>query len=149
MVDSDTLTAWRQREVQALGAAISNRSWHALETAYNTLRDKMDTIIHQPQPAAAATPPSPTNTEVDALAAKLADADGLDWSEDCGFEQGRDDCNSSTCVAAFYEDHDPDMARGQYRRYARIALRALGITVPVDQSQPSLFDGVTHDGVPG
>ena len=34
---------WRRGEVQAIGAAISNRSWHAVEQAYNALRDKMDT----------------------------------------------------------------------------------------------------------
>ncbi|WP_433910406.1 hypothetical protein [Sphingomonas yabuuchiae] len=33
---------WRRREVQAIGAAISTRSWHAVEQAYNSLRDKMD-----------------------------------------------------------------------------------------------------------
>ena len=33
---------WRRREVQAIGAAISTRNWHSLETAYNQLRDKMD-----------------------------------------------------------------------------------------------------------
>lgn len=34
---------WRRGEVQAIGAAISTRSWHAVEQAYNALRDKMDT----------------------------------------------------------------------------------------------------------
>jgi hypothetical protein len=33
---------WRKREVQAIGAAISNRSWPGVELAYNVLRDKMD-----------------------------------------------------------------------------------------------------------
>lgn len=33
---------WRRGEVQAIGAAISTRSWHAAEQAYNGLRDKMD-----------------------------------------------------------------------------------------------------------
>jgi len=33
---------WRRGEVQAIGAAISTRSWHAVEQAYNALRDKMD-----------------------------------------------------------------------------------------------------------
>ena len=32
----------RRREVQAIGAAISLRNWHALEQAYNRLRDKLD-----------------------------------------------------------------------------------------------------------
>lgn len=52
---------WRKREVQAIGAAISNRSWHAVEQAYNSLRDKMDRAgcwwapdtrtTHEPRPA--------------------------------------------------------------------------------------------------
>lgn len=32
----------RRREVQALGAALSCRNWHMMETAYNSLRDKLD-----------------------------------------------------------------------------------------------------------
>lgn len=32
----------RRREVQAIGAAISTRDWHAVEQAYNSLRDKLD-----------------------------------------------------------------------------------------------------------
>lgn len=59
---------------------------------------------------------------VDDLAAKMAAADGLDWDEVCGSEA--DDggvCDSSTCVAALWEEHDPDVAREHYRRYARLA----------------------------
>lgn len=47
----------RRREVQAIGAAISTRNWHSLETAYNSLRDKLDRAGHtvsasaQPAPA--------------------------------------------------------------------------------------------------
>jgi len=36
------LTALRRREVQMMGAAISTRSWHDMENAYNQLRDKID-----------------------------------------------------------------------------------------------------------
>jgi hypothetical protein len=42
-------TVWlnetRQREVQALGAAISRRNWHDAEQAYNQLRDKIDFML--------------------------------------------------------------------------------------------------------
>lgn len=65
---------------------------------------------------------------VDQIAARMAEADGLDWNEACGFDTEAADCNSSTCVAAHYEDHDADCARGQYRKYARAAL---GIVQPV------------------
>ena len=45
---------WRRKEVQAIGAAISNRDWHAVEAAYNALRDKMDAagLWHTPATSA-------------------------------------------------------------------------------------------------
>ncbi len=49
------LESARQLEVQAIGAAISNKSWHAVETAYNSLRDRMDRVLHQPRTLAAST----------------------------------------------------------------------------------------------
>lgn len=39
---AEVLQGWRQREVQMMGAAISRRDWHEMESAYNQLRDKMD-----------------------------------------------------------------------------------------------------------
>ena len=36
------LESLRRREVQMMGAAISTRSWHDIESAYNQLRDKID-----------------------------------------------------------------------------------------------------------
>jgi hypothetical protein len=39
------LEALRRREVQMMGAAISTRSWHDMENAYNQLRDKIDTEL--------------------------------------------------------------------------------------------------------
>jgi hypothetical protein len=42
LVPKEEITDWRRREVQAIGAAISTRNWHTLETSYNSLRDKMD-----------------------------------------------------------------------------------------------------------
>lgn len=35
----------RQRSVQAIGAGLSRRDWHATEVAYNALRDQMDVLI--------------------------------------------------------------------------------------------------------
>lgn len=66
--------------------------------------------------------PSPGG--VDEVAARMAAADGLDWHEQCAHEasEGANCCDSGTCVAAHYEDHDPAVARRQYRRYARVAL---------------------------
>lgn len=64
----------------------------------------------------------------DQLAAALAKADGLNWHETCAYEADPDcdGCDSSTCIAAFYEDHDPDVARGSYRRYADVAIAMIG-----------------------
>ena len=42
LAPKEEITDWRRREVQAIGAAISTRNWHTLETSYNSLRDKMD-----------------------------------------------------------------------------------------------------------
>lgn len=41
------LQAIRQRSVQAIGAGLSRRDWHATETAYNELRDRMDDLIRR------------------------------------------------------------------------------------------------------
>ena len=40
-----TLQAIRQRSVQAIGAGLSTRNWHATETAYNELRDAVDRLL--------------------------------------------------------------------------------------------------------
>ncbi|APR52002.1 hypothetical protein CA223_06750 [Sphingomonas koreensis] len=65
----------------------------------------------------------------DRLAAALAKGDGLDWDETCAYEadpECRQGCGSSTCIAAHYEDHDPDVARASYRRYAETAIQMIG-----------------------
>jgi hypothetical protein len=43
--DNPAMEALRQREVQMLGAALSRRNWHDVETAYNQLRDKIDAML--------------------------------------------------------------------------------------------------------
>ncbi len=48
---TEALVAWRRREIQMIGAAISTRDWHGVETAYNQLRDKIDTALATPSPA--------------------------------------------------------------------------------------------------
>ena len=39
------LEALRQRDVQAVGAALSRRNWQETEMAYNHLRDKIDRTL--------------------------------------------------------------------------------------------------------
>lgn len=46
----------RTREVQMMGAAISTRNWHNMETAYNAGRDRLDGLLATLHRAAAASP---------------------------------------------------------------------------------------------
>lgn len=43
----DVLAGIRGRSIQAIGAGISRRDWHATETAYNELRDRVDDLIRR------------------------------------------------------------------------------------------------------
>jgi hypothetical protein len=56
------------------------------------------------------------------LARVMAKADGLDWREACGYESGQDDCDSGSCIAAHFEDHDAEWARTVYLRRADAVL---------------------------
>lgn len=82
------------------------------------------------------------------VAAAMAKSDGLDWSEECGYETDADDCNSGTCLGAQNEDHDADMARAAYRRYARAAIGAATAlsTTPPTADKPADYE-ITDDGV--
>lgn len=70
---------------------------------------------------------------VEAVAKALARADGLIFDEVCGYETDVQECDSSTCVAAQYEDHDPDWARTIYLRHAQAAIAAMPTPAPSDQ----------------
>lgn len=77
-----------------------------------------------------------TNDElVERVAREIAKSDGLDFDEVCGNETDEEYCDSSTCVGANFEDHDPDWARDVYRRHAQAALRALA-----DQREAEVAD---------
>lgn len=65
------------------------------------------------------------DSAVEAVARAIAKADGLDFNEICGHETDADYCNSGTCIAAYYEDHDADVAREGYMRHARAAIAAM------------------------
>lgn len=41
----DVLEILRRREIQMMGAAISTRSWHDMEAAYNAGRDRLDALL--------------------------------------------------------------------------------------------------------
>ena len=62
---------------------------------------------------------------VERVARALADADGLNFDEVCGYETDADECDSSTCVATHWEDHDPEQARRWYFHLSRAALTTM------------------------
>jgi hypothetical protein len=93
-------------------------------------------------------PVTTQSNHIDNAAAAIAKTDGLDWSEQCAFEKGEHHCDSSTCVAAHFEDHDPDMARDMYRRYARAAFSAAVAASPTPPTTDDPADyEITDDGV--
>ena len=64
---------------------------------------------------------------VELMARAIAQSDGLDFDEVCGVDADPDngECDSGTCVAAHFEEHDASYARSIYRSQAQAALRAL------------------------
>ncbi len=70
---------------------------------------------------------------IEAMCRAHAKADGLDWDEVCGLEADPlGECDTGTCIATCYEDHDAGYARAVYRQQATAAYAALRETlVPV------------------
>ena len=64
---------------------------------------------------------------VEVMARALAKDFGLDFDEVCGVDADPDEgyCDSSTCVASGYEEHDAAYARRVFRSQATAALSAL------------------------
>lgn len=58
------------------------------------------------------------------VAVALATADGLDFNEVCGVDANPDEgyCESGTCVAACWEEHDAEQARRWWRHLARAVI---------------------------
>lgn len=83
-------------------------------------------VPYENEPDAAALPASDEQS-VEAVARAIAKGDGLDFDEVCGIDAdpGVGECDSGTCIAAEYEDHDVDWAREIYLRRARAALAVL------------------------
>lgn len=78
---------------------------------------------------------------IEAMCRAHAKADGLDWDEVCGLEADPlGECDSGTCIAACYEDHDAGYARAVCRQQATAAYAALRETlVPVGWQRRWLF----------
>jgi len=64
--------------------------------------------------------PQPSPDLVERVCRALAKADGCDFDEVCGVDADPDEgyCDSGTCVASGWEDHDADMVRRYYRSRA-------------------------------
>jgi hypothetical protein len=70
-----------------------------------------------------------SNSElIERVARALAQSHGLDFDEVCGVDADPDNgyCDSGTCIASGYEDHDAAYARSCYLADARAAIAAMG-----------------------
>ena len=65
--------------------------------------------------------------QIEQVARALAKADGLDFDEVCGVDADPDNgyCDSGTCVAAHWEEHDAEQARRWYIHLAKAAIAAM------------------------
>ena len=122
---------------------------------YYTMRGKCDYcgatgLIYKPTgnapPVSVLRQMQAAEDQVERVAKAIAKADGLDFDEVCGVEADPEEgyCDSGTCVAALYEDHDPDHARGVYMRQARAALAAMDREPGVYQSAADCPLGDAH-----
>ena len=70
-----------------------------------------------------------TDELIEQVARALAESHGLDFDEVCGVDADPDngECDSGTCIAACYEEHDAAYARAMYRADARAALAAINL----------------------
>lgn len=72
-----------------------------------------------------------TDDLIERTATALAKSHGLDFDEVCGVDTSPDDgyCDSGTCIASGYEDHDAAYARACYRSDARAAIAIIAPAV--------------------
>lgn len=64
---------------------------------------------------------------IERIARALAEADGLDFDEVCGVDAEPDEgyCDSGTCIATHWEEHDAEQARRWYNHLATAAYAEL------------------------
>ena len=72
-----------------------------------------------------------TDGLIERTATALAKSHGLDFDEVCGIDANPDYgyCDSGTCIASGYEDHDAAYARACYRSDARAAIAIIAPAV--------------------
>ena len=77
----------------------------------------------------------------------LAASDGLNYDEVCGVDADPDNgyCDSGTCVAAFYEDHDADHARVMYDKHAVALYPLVQQAIAAERGEPVAVPHVVYD----
>ncbi|NOW44079.1 hypothetical protein FHW96_000206 [Novosphingobium sp. SG751A] len=107
---------------------VSQESWDNLSKAVETLeglipQEEQPCIIGVAARLIAGSAPYPAHADlVERIARDQAKADQLNWDEPCLQDADNDIyCESSTCMAAFYEDHDADAVRQHYLSRAKTA----------------------------
>lgn len=92
--------------------------------------------------------PAPADL-VEAICRAEAKADGLDWDEVCGCETDAEECDSSTCIAAWDEDHNADLCRSHYRHRAQAAIAAMQAYMASDGVDRTKVEVPTPDNMDG
>ncbi len=89
-------------------------------------------------------------TDVEKVARALASADGLDWDEVCGVDDPATEgfCESGTCIAAHWEDHDQEQARRWYLHLAQAALSAIDPVALVQAGIDAAYDAANGTHTP-
>lgn len=64
---------------------------------------------------------------IEKVARAICASDGNDFDEVCGVDANPDEgyCDSGTCVASCWEEHDAEQARRWYRHLAQAAIAAM------------------------
>lgn len=123
--DDDVDTAWNTRAIPPIGAVYDVE---AIAAGHAVLEGRGDGTYAEAEAAIRlliAVASHRTAGDVQKAVRAMATADGLDFDEVCGFDTDAEECNSGTCVAAGYEDHDPAWAREVYLRRAKAVVAAM------------------------
>lgn len=130
--ERDRIEAMRQREVQMIGAAISNRNWHSVEDGYNQLRDKLDAYLRDTRST-----PKVTGEGVErafSLSDRVEKHKGSSW---CGKVVGFYSTSLTPVGYAVESEREP----GSVQIYPEKALRLLASTPTTTrgESAPGVF----------
>lgn len=78
-----------------------------------------------------------TQEAIEDACRRMVRVNAIDWDEVCARESDPIDgeCESSTCVAAWDEEHDPDEMRSHFRKMASEAIAPLLATIEAQQAE--------------